>query len=360
MFDPDPFIDRIYEAAIVPEMWPDLLEAVSVQSKAVGGVLFTANCQYQGWTASPDFAPLFQDFLDKGWGERNQRRQRGLERNLRGFFTDGDLFTQAEIDADPSYDYLKSMGCGLCAALAAPLPSGDVIAFSWERSHEIGPYEQDTLDAFNRLSGHLQRAALIAGRLGLEKARAAAEAMRAIGLPAAVLSRANKLLLANDLLEPLIPDVFQDRLLRFAFTDLRADAQFARILAKMQSGECAADQIQSLPIAARENRPAMVAHVVPIRRKAEDVFSAANCLLVVTALSVAVSPEAGLIQGLLDLTPAEARVAQAIASGAQPAEIAVKLGVSVGTVRTHIKAIFAKTGTSRQVELALLLSGAVL
>lgn len=360
MFDPDSFIDRIHEAAIVPEAWPDVLEAISTPARSVGGVLFTANMHYQGWTASPAFAPLFQDFLTTGWSERNQRRQRGLDRMLRGFFTDLDLFSQQEIDADPSYDYLRGVGCGICAALAAPVPSGDVIAFSWERSVETGPYEAATLDAFNRIAAHLQRAALIAGRLGLEKARVAAETMRAIGLPAAVLGHSSKLLVANDLFSPLIPGVVQDRLARVAFADPRADAQFEQILARLRRGHLVADQVQSLPIAAQEGRSPMVAHVVPIKRRAADVFSAASCMLVITELAAWASPQAALIQGLFDLTPSEARVAQAIAAGAQPADIARQQGVGVDTVRTHMKGVFAKTGTSRQAELALLLRGAVL
>jgi len=360
MFDPDSFIDRIYEAAIVPESWPELLESISTPTGSVGGVLFTANLHYQGWTASPTFAPLFQEFLDTGWSERNQRRQRGLERMLRGFFTDLDLFTQEEIDVDPSYDYLRSVGCGRCAALAAPVPSGDVLAFSWERSHKAAPFEPETLDALNRIAPHLQRSALIAGRLGLEKARVAAETMRAIGLPAAVLSQNTRLLVANDLFTPFIPGVVQDRLARVAFADPRADAQFEQILARLRLGTLAAEQAQSLPIAAQEGRRPMVAHVVPIKRRAADVFAAASCMLVITELAAWATPQAALIQGLFDLTPSEARVAQAIAAGAQPADIARQQGVGVDTVRTHMKGVFAKTGTSRQAELALLLTGAVL
>ena len=83
-------------------------------------------------------------------------------------------------------------------------------------------------------------------------------------------------------------------------------------------------------------------------------------MLVITDLSAGTSPQAALIQGLFDLTPAEARVAQAIASSVQPVDISRQHGISVGTVRTHMKAVFAKTGTSRQAELALLLTGAVL
>jgi DNA-binding CsgD family transcriptional regulator len=100
----------------------------------------------------------------------------------------------------------------------------------------------------------------------------------------------------------------------------------------------------------------MIVHVVPILRAAQDVFSSAACLLVVTELTFSAGPEATLLRGLFDLTPAEARVAQAVAEGMTPSEIASKQHISIGTVRTHLKSAFAKTGTTRQTELAILLS----
>ena len=56
------------------------------------------------------------------------------------------------------------------------------------------------------------------------------------------------------------------------------------------------------------------------------------------------------------LTSAENRIAELIANGAKPAEIAELSGVAVSTVRTHIKSLFSKTRASNQLELALLLS----
>lgn len=56
------------------------------------------------------------------------------------------------------------------------------------------------------------------------------------------------------------------------------------------------------------------------------------------------------------LTGAENRIAELIANGARPAEIAELIGVAVSTVRTHIKSLFSKTHASNQLELALLLS----
>ncbi|WP_462119605.1 helix-turn-helix transcriptional regulator [Methylorubrum extorquens] len=63
------------------------------------------------------------------------------------------------------------------------------------------------------------------------------------------------------------------------------------------------------------------------------------------------------MQGLFDLTPAEARVARDIARGLGVPEAAVQAGVTEGTIRSQLKAVFAKTGTSRQAELAALLNG---
>ena len=52
------------------------------------------------------------------------------------------------------------------------------------------------------------------------------------------------------------------------------------------------------------------------------------------------------------LTPAEARVACAVAEGRDLKSLAERESVSVETVRAQLKAVFRKTGTRRQNELA--------
>ena len=56
------------------------------------------------------------------------------------------------------------------------------------------------------------------------------------------------------------------------------------------------------------------------------------------------------------LTVAEARVALCAASGATIPEAAYRLNVSPNTIKTHLRRVFAKTGTSRQSELARLMA----
>ena len=63
------------------------------------------------------------------------------------------------------------------------------------------------------------------------------------------------------------------------------------------------------------------------------------------------------ISELYGLTPTEARLAVHVADGGAVAAFASENGVAVGTVRTHLKAVFAKTGIHRQSDLVRLIVG---
>jgi DNA-binding CsgD family transcriptional regulator len=64
-----------------------------------------------------------------------------------------------------------------------------------------------------------------------------------------------------------------------------------------------------------------------------------------------------ILRTLFDLTVTESRVALLVAKGDGPQSIAVALGITVNTVRTHLKHSFAKTGTSDQTALGGLVNG---
>lgn len=57
------------------------------------------------------------------------------------------------------------------------------------------------------------------------------------------------------------------------------------------------------------------------------------------------------------LTPSELRVFFAIVEVGGAAQVARVLGISPDTVKTHLKRIFAKTGTNRQADLVKLVVG---
>lgn len=66
-------------------------------------------------------------------------------------------------------------------------------------------------------------------------------------------------------------------------------------------------------------------------------------------------PDPERLRALYQLTPAEADVAVQIAKGRRLHEVAETFGVSINTVRTHVRQLFLKTSTKRQAELVRLL-----
>ncbi|WP_204269541.1 hypothetical protein, partial [Citrobacter freundii] len=67
-------------------------------------------------------------------------------------------------------------------------PTDTHITVSVHRPYVMGPVERDRIDRLTQLRPHIARAAFLAARLRLEQARAAVQALAAIGLPAAALS----------------------------------------------------------------------------------------------------------------------------------------------------------------------------
>jgi len=67
------------------------------------------------------------------------------------------------------------------------------------------------------------------------------------------------------------------------------------------------------------------------------------------------APSEPMLRRLFGLTPAEARLAQALSRGDGLAEIAQALAIKMPTARSQLAAIFGKTQTNRQPQLVALL-----
>lgn len=350
-------IDEIYEAAAVPELWPAVLANISTIPGAVGGALFATDMRNTNWIASDSIRDRFERFIREGWMARNPRPVRLAALRHAGFATDLDTFTLEEMDAEPVYvDFFRKVGVGWAAGTTFPMPSGDNIVFTFERAYDLGPVSQQAVAALDQLRPHLGRASLLAWRLGLRRAQAMTDALQAVGLPAGVLRGAGRVQATNASFDALIPKRLQDRRDRLALTNAQADKLLGEALRRL-SLSAGASGVQSIPVPSTGDDVPIVVHLLPVRRQAHDIFSQASTIVVVMPVDKANVPSAEILEGLFDLTPAEARTARAIAEGLAVADIAEQSKVSVETVRTHLKAALAKTGLNRQAELAAMLAG---
>ncbi len=363
-------VDSIYEAAVVPEIWPTVLGKIAKATGSLGGVLTAAPAVPKDmlplmaprfrWTASEGIRDVIARYFDEGVFARCDWSRRGIKCNYPGFLVDTELSTPEQVDTEPSYKFFRSHGIGRSASLFMRVAPDDIFAFSFDRRLDDGPVPDEAIAFLNGLKPHLSRAALTSARIGLHRAQAAADTLDALGLAAAVLSPKHRILAGNALMRELMPFRVDQRAFgRLHLVDRRADEQLSAALANVLVADrhgMPPNKTFSLAVASSGEHPPMIVHVVPIRRSACDIFASAASIVVFAPVRRRELPAAAVIQSLFDLTPAEARVAHMIGSGQTIDRIAVNGKVSEATVRTQLKSVFGKLGVTRQTELANLVN----
>jgi DNA-binding CsgD family transcriptional regulator len=352
--DADRLVDDIYEASFIPELWPNMLDRISSLSDMIGGVLFAAGRDGVKWLATDSVDPVMKGFVEQGWISRNSRASRAFAMGYPGFVNDQDMYSEEELAVEPMYvEYFRPLGLGWAAGTVIPAPSGDLIVFDFEQRFEKGPISRQVLAQLDEFRPHLARSALTSARLGLERARSAVVAFNQIGLPAAIVTRTARVVAANTLLEAMKEQV------RFLARDrISFVSKQSQILLTQGLDQCGRNRKATLSIALpalEEARPA-VAHIIPLQGRSHDIFASGDAVLLITPLTKPSMPQADILAGLFDLTPAEAKVARAAAGGLTAEAMARASALSPETVRTQIKAVLAKTGARRMVELSALLA----
>jgi DNA-binding CsgD family transcriptional regulator len=354
--DEEDLLDKIYEAGAIPELWPDILEEFGRLGDTSGGLLFTVRGDQVHWTASQGIHDICAGYFGAGYPGRDDRTARLLALNHPGFVVDLDVFTLREWEADPiRREYFAPRGFGWGIATAINVPNGDLLIFHGERKLELGPVGQDAVARLDRLRPHLARAALLSTRVAFERVVGAVAALEIVGIPAAVLDHRGQAIATNRILDELTPAIVLSRPSRLALADATADVLLAATMETLKDGLLGAPQ--SIPVPATETHPPMVVHVHPIRGQARDIFTSASAIILITPVASRDLPSANVIQGLFDLTPAEARVARALGAGITINELSTTSGASIATIRNQVRSVFAKTGMHRQAELVGLLQG---
>ena len=353
-------IDRIYECSFAPELWPGVLDELAEMTDARGGVILAVNLAQQdilNWTTSGSVRDFVEKMVRSGMFARQQRANNFLRFRNGSFLTEAQVYaSKEEMATDPLYrEMLWPAGLGFCAGTAVTLPTGDMLILTIERDYVRGPPDAAAVDRLNTLRPHLTRSVLMSARLQLDRARIASETLTLLGLPALVFDEGGKVLAANGLMETLTDVVRWRAQGRVSLKDPQADALLRKAVETISvEGE---PRTRSFALRGEDFRAALVAHVVPIRRSARDIFARSAGVVMFTPVTLPQAPPVELVQSLFDLTPAEARVARNITTGQTAEEIATNSGVSLNTVRTQLRGVLQKTGCRRQVEAVALLGG---
>ena len=348
-------VDKIYESSLVPELWPHVLEDLGGIAEGTGGSLFISKAKLQYWTASSENRERMKPFVEGGWFSRGQVVARLFGARHSGFLTELDVFTPDELDLEPLYrDMWRPLGIGWVVGTAIPIPTGEHVILVMTRRTERGPVERAVVQKLDELRPHLARSAFLSARLQLERARVASETLALIGLPALVLDEQGKVLAANPLIEAVTGYVHWRARDRISLSDRAADQLLREAIGAIDKGVDLG--VRSFPVRDAGADAMMVAHVVPVRLSARDIFVRCAAVLVLTSVALPRAPPVELVQSLFDFTPAEARVARGLAAGKTVDDIATDGGTSANTIRTQVRGVLEKTGCNRQVDIVALLT----
>jgi DNA-binding CsgD family transcriptional regulator/PAS domain-containing protein len=364
-------IDHLYAATLQPDRWQSFVDALSDE---LGGHAISLALQMPGLEVpvraysarlDPDLVPLLEKHYRKGlpWVAGAMRAF------LAGFVPMDELLSIEELKrSDFAAEWLApqqlltSGGLGHCFASEDDVPLAAIVVMEHFGGRALEPADRAFCDL---LAPHLACAYQIYRRVGDEQHGRMALAAVVNRLPIGIV-------LLDRELRPVVTNRTADRVVALddgfslgteglCAANARDDAVMRDIFADIVEGRRSVEHGETMLSVSRPSGkrafPVLVGmlHDASNGGVAED--ATVSVIFGVPESGHTISPEA--LQAAYDLTPAEAELVGMLTEGLSLKGAARRRGVSLNTVRTQIKHVFAKTDTNRQGELIrLVLTGA--
>lgn len=341
-------IDGIYEAAVLPELWPEVIENVAAAVGGYGGSLFTVGGGHSAAAASRNCVEHLEALLKGNWGAVNIRAQRLLADPTADFVTDDDLASPEEIENHPIYrDFLRPRGLGWVVGTHIMGADDDIAIFSIDRLYTQGRFDRSVVTTLNALRPHISRSVLLSRKFQEQEAMGALKGLQSVGIPAATLDGRGRVRLMNEPFSKLSAQITAGASDRIHLVDPVANNLLKQSLEQLALRY---GPPMSIGVRGQNDQAPFVLHLTPMRGRGRDMFGGISIILSIVPLTQPGLPFRMLVQRLYDFTASEARIAERLLAGDSVAQISEAFGISAETVRSHTKNVLAKTGVSRQME----------
>lgn len=361
MHDFDWLVGQVYDAAVEPGRWPQVLELLSDYLEGAATKLTFQNVRTSRSEASsvrmlPEADCTYAEYYYKTnvFLQRISKLPAGTLIPVWNLLP-RDVYQRSEFYND--FCQPNDM-CHPIGVVLANEPDVRVV-FTCGSARAASEFESEHLDRLRRIGPHLVRAASLSLRLSRsEIARTAnAEALDSVAHGVLIVASNGEILFANRAAETLLAEADGIRAEKSALrASASADsARFRQLIvgAAERSGDAGGVMALSRPA---PRRPLSVL-VAPLT--IESIwFVTSHPVAIVLVADPDCAPRIAedQLRNLYRLTPAEAAVTMAVASGARLQVAADELKIGLTTARTHLQHAFEKTGTRRQAELVRLIA----
>jgi DNA-binding CsgD family transcriptional regulator len=359
-------IGDIYDAALDPKLWSSVLERMC---RFVGGVASTV---YSEDSATKTGKSHYTWGVDRryGWLYYDRYIKHNPFTTAQVFFDVEEVISVADIVSHEEFretlfykEWVQPQGWIDAASAVLEKSATSYAAISVIRHERHGVIDDEARARMSVLVPHVRRTVLIGQVIELHKAEASTLADTFDGLSAGMflVDRTGRIVHANCNGQAMIGDgkVMRAATGRLLACDAGANQALQDIFASAQAGdEAVGVKGIAVPLPARDGED-HVAHVLPltggIRRKTGTSYAAVAAVFVRKAALDAPSPLEAIAKRH-QLTPSELRVLLGIVEVGGVPEVARAMGISDTTVKTHLRHVFEKTGTTRQAELVKLVA----
>jgi DNA-binding CsgD family transcriptional regulator/PAS domain-containing protein len=360
-------IGDIYDAALDATMWSCVLERMC---RFVGG---SASTLYSEDSASKTGKSHHTWGFDRryGWLYYDRYIKYNPFTTAQVFFDVEEVISVADIVSHEEFretlfykEWVRPQGFVDVASAVLEKSATSYAAISVIRHERHGIIDDDARARMAVLVPHVRRAVLIGQVIELHKAEASTLANTLDGLSAGMflVDATGRIVHANSSGQAMVGGAKVMRAAggRLLACDADANQTLHAIFALAEAGDHAVGlKGIAVPLPARGGDD-HVAHVLPLtagtRRRIGKSYAAVAAVFVRKASLDAPSP-LEVIARRHQLTPSELRVLFGIVEVGGVPEVAKAMGLSDTTVKTHLRHVFEKTGTTRQAELVKLVAG---
>ncbi len=361
-------IADIYDAALDPSLWESVLEKVCgflPGGAAMLGIDDTTKKSVRlvvEWGNDPHFLQLHDSYYTR----LNPMTVPTLLYAKPGsVLGSSDLVPYEELTATRFFrEWIAPQGMVDALAIIIEKAPTSYAAVIVHRYRKHGRVDDAMKRRASLLAPHFQRAIAIGKLIDLHKVEAATMADALDGLSAGIflIDSGIRVVQANRRGRTMLKERIHlgETDGRLCALDPAADRMLRNTVASAGGGDRAVGTRGFAIPLKKSNGEQYVAHVLPLtsgsRRLAGVSYSAVAAVFVQKADLDLPSP-VETIARIYKLTAAEMRVLMATVQIGRIREIAAVLGLSVPTVKTHLRRLFEKTGTKRQADLIKLVAG---
>jgi DNA-binding CsgD family transcriptional regulator/PAS domain-containing protein len=360
-------IGDLYDAAMNPSLWPDVLAAAVDFVGGCGAGLFSkdATAQRGSLHYAIGIEPRYQkSYFDK-YVALDPATNGHLFAEIEVPMATADLVSYSEFIESRFYrEWARPQGLVDFVSAVLDRSATSVAMFGVFRHERNGVVDAKARDRMRLIIPHVRRAVLIGRMFDLKAAEAAsfADALDGLSAGMCLVGADGRVIHANAAARAIFGagDILRVVGGRLVARDAQVQQTLRDVFTAAGEGDAALG-IKGIAVSLMgENSERYVAHALPLtsgaRRRAGVTYSAAAALFVRKASATVSSPPEAIGKAF-KLTPTEIRVLQAIVEVGGVPDVAAALGVAESTIKTHLGRLFEKTGATRQADLVKLVAG---